>query len=339
MLEGLRAETRGVLREALRGSTEVALLDVPWHHNLGDRLIYLAELEYMRQLGIEVRFQSTLFGPVDAPLRKLHPDGPILLQAGGNFGDLWHNIQLWREDFIRNNPDRRIVMLTNSIYFQREENIRSARTALTSHPDLTILLRDHRSIEFAEREFPGVDVRYCPDIALGAPIARAAEPPPVDVMVIRRADRDSDIWQLPDGVTTDSCDWWLSDRDLRMMRLLRLPGRAGRKVPQLAVPLAGLRAAGYRRAAGLAVDQAVRLVSRGRVLVTDRMHAAVMGAMLGIPTVALDLAYGTASQGQVLGRLHEGKISAAFDCWLGEFPNAHLCRDPDSIAEMVTSII
>ena len=82
VLEGHRDATRKVLRTALRGETQVALLDVPRHSNFGDHLIYLAELEYLKQLRVDVRLRANMFGPVGRELKSLHPDGPILLQAG-----------------------------------------------------------------------------------------------------------------------------------------------------------------------------------------------------------------------------------------------------------------
>jgi pyruvyl transferase EpsO len=38
--------------------------------------------------------------------------------------------------------------------------------------------------------------------------------------------------------------------------------------------------------------RAIRLLSQGQVLVTDRLHGYILGSLLGMPTVVLDNGYG-----------------------------------------------
>jgi exopolysaccharide biosynthesis predicted pyruvyltransferase EpsI len=339
VLEDLRVETRSVLASVLRGASRVALLDVPWHRNFGDHLIHLAELEYLKQLGVEVAMESTLFGPIEAPLSKLHPEGPILLQAGGNFGDLWPIFQEWRESFVPAHADRQVVMLTNSMYFQTEANLRRAVDAFSQHPDLTLLMRDLRSVERASAAFSANTVVYCPDLALGCPIERLPAKPEVDVIMLRRSDRGGEPWRLPDGATSVTADWELEGRDDLMMRLLRQPDRVARRIASIAAAASGIRSASYLASSKICVRKAVETLSRGQVLVTDRMHAAVMGAMMGFDTVALDLKYDETRQGQVFGALHEQKISAAWECWMGQFPNVTLLREVDGVEQAVEGML
>lgn len=43
---------------------------------------------------------------------------PIILQGGGNLGDLWSNHQKFREYIISKYRDRPIVIMPQSIYFE-----------------------------------------------------------------------------------------------------------------------------------------------------------------------------------------------------------------------------
>ena len=339
MLETLRNETAGILSSLLPRGTQVALLDVPSHRNFGDHLLHLGQLEYLRRIGVKVKLEGTEYVAINKPMSVLHPEGPILLSGGGNFGDLWHDIQIWREKFVASHRDRRILMMPNSIYFQQESNLRAAQEAFSSHPDLTLLLRDNRSVAFAEEHFASNAIVYCPDIGLGCPLNLPAAASKSDVIMLRRGDRDADLWPLPEGVSCTSTDWQLPDRRDTIARMLAFPDRVGNKVDRLAVPTARLRTTTYPLISRICVTEAMRTLAKGRVLVTDRMHAAVMGAMLGMPTVALDLAYRNAGSARTWGPIHEGKLAAAHEVWLGQFPNVALARDPADVKGIVADLI
>lgn len=339
VLESLRNETAETLGALLPAGEPVALIDVPSHRNFGDHLLHLGQLQYLHRIGVPLRLEATMYAAIEKPLATLHPEGPILLQGGGNFGDLWHDVQTLRERFITTHRDRRILMMPNSIYFREEANLRIAQEAFSSHPDLTILLRDARSIEFAEAHFPSNRIVYCPDIGLGCPVSLPQNQSPDDVIMLRRGDRDDDIWVLPTDVSCTTTDWDLPRHRDRIARVLALPDRIGNKLPPLAVTSARLRTATYPRISRICVDEALRTLAKGRVLVTDRMHAAVMGAMLGMPTVALDLAYRNAGTSKSIGAIHEQKLSAAYEVWMGRFPNVVLLRDPAGIQQTVADLM
>jgi pyruvyl transferase EpsO len=157
--------------------------------------------------------------------------------------------------------------------------------------------------------------------------------------MLRRGDRDDDIWVLPPDVSCTTTDWNLPRHRDRIARVLALPDRLGNKLPPFAVTSARLRTATYPRISSICVDEALRTLAKGRVLVTDRMHAAVMGAMLGMPTVALDLAYREAGATRSIGAIHEQKISAAYEVWMGRLPNLVLLRDPADIQQTVADLV
>ena len=67
-----------------------ALLDFPNHSNIGDSAIYAGELAFFdAHAGRRADCVCTWAGDMDWVERQLPPEGPIFLQGGGNFGDLW----------------------------------------------------------------------------------------------------------------------------------------------------------------------------------------------------------------------------------------------------------
>ncbi|MEG8022012.1 polysaccharide pyruvyl transferase family protein [Sphingomonas aerolata] len=66
------------------------------------------------------------------------------------------------------------------------------------------------------------------------------------------------------------------------------------------------RPAHYERLARARVARGLTLLSRGRQIVTDRLHAHILALLLGIPHVALDNEY--------------GKLSAYIAAWTAPSP-------------------
>ena len=157
-LESLCSQFVSTVSRAIGGADPdarqpVALLDVPGHANVGDQLIYLGQLALLEAAGLDISFQCRAGQRIEQNLSRLHPEGPLLMQGGGNLGDLWPAFQLWRERVISEFHDRKIVLLPQSIQFESTSNAQRARRGFAEHPDLTLLLRDYSSLERAKTCF------------------------------------------------------------------------------------------------------------------------------------------------------------------------------------------
>ena len=125
----------------------VALIDYPNHTNVGDSAIWLGEIETLRLLGADVAYECEAHGhDARAVRRAIGPDGTVLLHGGGNFGDEWPEYQRLREGVIDAHHDHPVVVLPQTLRFNREENRARAAAALAAHPRLTILCRDARRL-------------------------------------------------------------------------------------------------------------------------------------------------------------------------------------------------
>ena len=92
-----------------------ALVDFPDHANVGDSAIWLGTTAFFRrQHAVEPRYVASIAAFSPAALRRAHPEGPILIHGGGNFGDLWPRHQAFRERLLETFPDRLIVQLPQS---------------------------------------------------------------------------------------------------------------------------------------------------------------------------------------------------------------------------------
>ncbi|MEA9987212.1 polysaccharide pyruvyl transferase family protein [Subtercola sp. RTI3] len=287
----------------------VALVDFPNHKNSGDHLIFLGTLAYLKRMGIRVEYiaDATRYNKSDLDGR-LSERGPILLQGGGNFGDRWPETQKFRERVIAENHDRRVIQLPQGIEFITEQALSEAQSVYSAHPNLTILIRDHVGVRETTESFASTEVLFCPDLALG--VGRlAGGVSDVDVVELMRRDSESvrAYAKMSGYITRRGADWGLNARDELAWKVLHLPGALVRRVGFLRRPLYPLQRRTYLAIANLNVRSAQRILSHGEIVITDRLHGAVLAALMGKPVVAMNNA--------------NGKVAAIFKDYLGTLPN------------------
>ena len=284
---GLKQELGRILAELMPPGAPAVFLDYPVHSNLGDHLIRLATERWLQDSGIRVAGLWNLHNFRYPPLPAATV---ILLQGGGNLGDLYPQ-QPFRERVVSRYPGHRIVFLPQAVHYRDPARATAAAARLAAHPRLTILLRDRRSLEASQRLFPGCDLRLCPDMASwfhpweGGAIGRSGGAASAGTLYLLRRDRELRSGQeIPDCGPGWRGDW----RDLLGHRYwrLRLLKAAVRALP------AGTMAAASRREAAQAVALCVARFREHDLIVSSRLHGFLRACLLGIPGVLLDNSYG-----------------------------------------------
>jgi pyruvyl transferase EpsO len=294
----LAALLRETLDAEIPAGVRVALLDYPNHENVGDSAIWLGEITYLAQRGVDVVYHCDLrsYDPRHVPDVDI-----VLLHGGGNLGDVWLPHQRFRERVLADFADRPILQLPQTIHFGERENLERTRRAFARHPRFTVLTRDARSLAFAREHF---DCRsaLCPDSAFAlGPLARPTAPR-VPILWLGRTDHEASGQAVARAGARDDVqvvDWIGRARAAPLDVLARAGG-------ELAAATIGRRATLPPRAAQLLwsdwrwlarrrVTAGSALLSRGAVVVTDRLHGHILCLLLGIPHVALDNSYGKLS--------------------------------------------
>lgn len=186
-----------------------AVLDFPNHWNLGDAFIYYGQTNIwmiygqipMRppypHLSLKEIYQVRIsfFGNVTNPTLLQNvlniEGGTIFLHGGGNFGDLYPAADNYRWKVLRTFKKLEIVMMPQSIHYTDEKRVYFSRAHYNSHPQLTMMLRDYDSFEFARANFKKGNPIYVPDSAfMIGPLLPNVEPV-VDVLFLLRRDKES----------------------------------------------------------------------------------------------------------------------------------------------------
>ncbi len=335
LLDELATRVDEELRDALGGARDVALVNFPNHNNPGDSAIWLGTRRSLRRLGVRVRYQCAWCTYSPEALRRALPSGPVLVNGGGNFGDLYAGQQGLRERLLAELVDRPIIQLPQSIHFRDPANAERMRRLIASHGGVTLMVREETSERIARRMFDA-SVRLVPDMALALrrlDVTRGR--PGADVLWLHRVEGDPEYVDhgVRFGPAAREVEWlhgqddepaWLRRHavarrvnDRLVDRCRSRPGWARRAWRPLAATFVPLGEGYVRR--GMAI------MAGGRVLVTDKLHGHLLALLAGIPHVVLDNSY--------------GKVSGIYRTWTRSSSLTHWADDGDEAERLVSGLL
>ena len=293
------------LSRFLPKGSRFALVDFPDHYNVGDSAIWLGEIAlFQRVAAAGPSYVSTVESYSPEALKAACPSGPIFISGGGNFGDIYPKHQKFRVRLMGDFPDRDIIQLPQSISFSTPAMVKETADAVRRHGRFTLLVRDQASLSFAQESL-GCPARLLPDMAFGiGPIQRpTAASTPVFMLLREDTERASyDRQPLLSRHDVMAADWLSEPRSFA--RICRWKTRFG-----MAAKGGMHSAAGqvylYNCLAERRLDRGLKLLSSGRFVVTDRLHAHILSTLMDIPHVVLDNSY--------------RKINNYMDAWTGSY--------------------
>jgi exopolysaccharide biosynthesis predicted pyruvyltransferase EpsI len=303
LIERLRAQVVAAVDEAVPADEPVALVNFPNHANAGDPALWLAAREVLLGLGRRLAYQCAWSSYDADALRAACPEGTIVLNGGGNLGDAYAGQQGTREQVLADFPGRRVVQLPQSTWFRHDENLERVQRLIEEHGAFTLMLRDEPSLAFAREHLSGaVAIHRVPDMvfALG-PQDRAAEPT-TPVLWLARHDPETPDAGNPelDGPAPGAepagvqrVDWLVpvagEPEPPTSFKVARRAFRSlGGDEPVRSRLGAGVLARTFEPLARYWTERGKAILSRGEVVVTDRLHGHVLCLLMGIPHVVTD---------------------------------------------------
>jgi len=331
-----RLRLRETLRELLPPSTRCGLVLYPDHWNAGDAAIWCGTRQVLGELGVEVAYGCDTTSYDKRALTRALPEGPILIAGGGNFGDVYVPEHALRLRILDDHPGRPVIQLPQSIWFREPEGVAATAEALRKHANATLLLRDAPSLAFAQRHF-SCSARLCTDAAIALDLSTVPRHPDVPMVAVWRDDRESAAPPPPMPEGSIACDWLLPGGVLpvEQSRLMSIAGLefhrwVGR--PKLGEPCPVRRRLAWRHQPWLwdqlALDRCLRgcrMLSRGRVTITNRLHAHLMCLLMGQPHVACDVS--------------NGKVFAYRDTWGCDSPLVRFASSAAEAADLAAKLL
>lgn len=140
---------------------DYVLLDLPYHANIGDTLIWEGEYNYLSKLDFNCLYSSSSETCSFPPLK---PDTLILIHGGGNFGDLYPEHLKFLKKIIKKYPNNKILVFPQTVYYENVQNLINDSEELSCHNDLSICVRDNNSFLLLT-EYLNAAIVLLPDMA------------------------------------------------------------------------------------------------------------------------------------------------------------------------------
>jgi exopolysaccharide biosynthesis predicted pyruvyltransferase EpsI len=307
-------------------SERICIIDPPGYANVGDSAIFLGELAFLRRNFPDARIDFFDTGNYTPPCdRFIRDSSVILLQGGGNFGEIWPRHHAIRMAVLSRFPGRPIVQFPQSISFRTRAGIDATARAIEQQGNFTLLVRDRKSQAFAEAHFPCTTI-LCPDMAFAlGDIEREA--PSLDFFCLLRRDKEvvidhSRLLQvLAELGGSLGVEDWIEAPGSRLGQWDKTLGRTWRRFPWA---IGHTRSFAFRLRERYARERlafGLGLLSKGSMVITDRLHAHVLCCLLGVRHLLFDSL--------------DGKVSALYGAWTKGTQHARLVSSVDQVAGLV----
>ncbi|MCL1593016.1 MAG: polysaccharide pyruvyl transferase family protein [Actinomycetia bacterium] len=281
----LGAETTAAVGGAIGVRRRVAFVNFPDIANVGDPLLWLGARTIFDDIGVSLVYQARPkdFDP-DA-VSELDDLDMIVLNGGGNFGDVWPGQHQTRQRVFNRFPDRAILQLPQTLWYNNKANLMRDAEMISRLDSAVLMWRERRSYELAERVFDATNI-LVPDTAFGYQTTAFATGGS-GITWLLRTDRES-IHHDPQRARATCPDTqWVTEND-----------QAGSDIDVLRTslteahlnPIVNAQAIDtiHRELAMIRVQRGTDLLGLGAVTITDRLHGVILSAAINIPVIALD---------------------------------------------------
>lgn len=281
------------------------LLDVPYYTNIGDTLIWEGTKHFLKNIPHKCLYTASVETYKYRPL----PTGTvILMQGGGNFGDLWRKHQDLRLEVIKSYPNNKIIILPQTVFYKDRNVFEEDAKIFNAHKNLHICARDTLSLEYLQQSLT-CNLSLVPDMAFcitNGALQKYSRKEGDRALFLKRNDPefseyDFNSYITEDEATLDTRDWPTMEQQFKaktyLDKLLWHKKRLGR-IPDIYANWI------FRPHQ---VKKGIEFVSQYKKVYTTRLHVAILSLLLGKEVIFFDNSY--------------GKNSSFFDTWLKEVDN------------------
>lgn len=280
-------QLKGYIEEALLPliDNDYVLWDLPYHNNIGDLLIWEGEISFLKTIQhkcLDKASKDTCTFP------KLSDDTVILLHGGGNFGDIWREMQEFRLAVIRHYPNNKIIVFPQTVYYANKDLIKGDAQIMEQHKSLIICARDCTSYELLKKNFSN-KILLVPDMAFYIPIERLKKYQQIacnETLFLKRTDQEfkNINYSIQPLYPMRTCDWPSMEHQTMLQLGLRVLFKLS--IPRMIDWYVCNVFKEY------IVKQGVQFVSHYKEIYTTRLHVAILSVLLEKPFHFFDNSYG-----------------------------------------------
>ena len=301
-------------------NSDYSLIDIPDYNNIGDNLIWEGELDYLSRLEYKKLYETNcwLFRDVNLPL-----NGMLLLQGGGNFGDLYRESQDLKIHIIEKYIDRKILIFPQSIHYNDMNIFTKDLIILKKHPNLHICVRDQESYNLLNSN--GLtNIYLLPDMAFCIKMAKfkVKDNSSSKTLLMKRRDKelnsDNKIDKLlKENSNIDILDWPTFNisknrhrLEYRKERYNRLISKSWIDKPILKKFIDYRYGLKNRNQKELYINKGIQFLNEYETIYTTRLHGLILGILLN-------------KNIKIIDNKHQ-KLTRYYNQWLKDFVNVDI---------------
>lgn len=198
-------ELRQLLKDTLMPliNGDYILVDLPYHSNIGDILIWQGELELLKIFKYKCLGYSA---SLTYKYKCIQPKVVILVHGGGNLGELYreHINLLFR--IIKEYPQNRIIIFPQTVFYKDMNLMHGDMRILQQHKDLHFCVRDKSGYEIMKNELSNVyllpDMSACIDLSFFNQWHSNVK----GSLLLKR--KDAELSSIPAEIKTDFVEDW-----------------------------------------------------------------------------------------------------------------------------------
>lgn len=300
---------RGILDNLKATSTEkrIILIGTAIYGNIGDHAISIAErtffdIEFPNDNLVEIPI--SLYESNEKFINKyINNNDLIIINGGGYLGTLWPVGQKVANSIIMNNPDNRIIIFPQTVFYKEnsEQLIAEHKKIVQKHSNLSLIVRDKKSYDFVKKEnFNFKNILLTPDIVSYIKKNEFKNSKNKIVFVLRRDHEKLNYNNMITKLENYFLDLGYSKKDFVY-------------TDSVVDGFYNL----YNRED--IVNTYLQSIGEADFVISDRLHGMILAAICGIPVIALDNV--------------SKKVYGAYE-WLSIFPYVLYFKDPELFSKI-----
>ena len=290
-------------------------LDLPYYTNVGDILIWKGTEEFLKQNPYKCLYRASIETYVK---QKVSKSVIILMQGGGNFGDLWRRHVEFTLKIIEEYPENRIIILPQTVHYENSEMMMKDAQVFSFHKKLTICARDNKSYKILNEFFYKNKIILVPDMAfyIGDKfLANKSVREGDKALFFKRKDKEYLVYDynkfIDKSFDLEEHEWPSLERRFLvtkvLSKLLRIKNILSKRIKGLNAVSFFIDWYANKIFMPILLYSGIRFMSGYKYVYSTRLHGAILALLLKKHIVLFDNSY--------------GKNGAIYNTWLKNFDN------------------
>ena len=289
----------------------------PNHHNVGDHIIAYATEKFIKAIlpQAELIEVSVLEFSKRLPVltREIKEDDFIVLQGGGNMGNIYWTNEKIRREVIKRFSRNPIFIFPETMYYQEDvyglSDRKRAKKIYGQANNLHIYARERVSYELMSEDYMQANISLIPDIVLWLwnDTKEVPNREDMDATLFLRSDLESQL-SVEEKRKVEECLHNMrisySYEDMMYHQMRGYAGKANRKV---------------------IIESKFKKIENSRFVITDRLHAMILATIMGVPCI-------------VLANFNH-KVESFYETWLDTLDYIMLIDSVDDIEKNIQQVL